>query len=388
MLQVVYTGETPPSSYSKSIFLAGPTPRSKKVRSWRPHALKILQKKKYNGVVFVPEDRSGSFRLDYTDQVNWEHACLDMADCILFWVPRNLKTMPAFTTNIEYGLHANAGKVVFGAPPKAPKNRYLKFTGADKYFIPQAETLEHTIDNALKFIGDGAKRSGGEREVPLHVWRTFSFQRWYQAQKRAGHRLDNARVEFTIRKGLKKEFIFIWGLIPNIFIPEENRHKCNDPVISRPDISSVVAYKRTENILDSEIVLVKEFRSSASTHDGFIWELPSGSSLNPELSPTEVGSEELLEETGKKIPPSRFTVHEARQLAGTLSAHQAHALSVELADEELLWFKQQKGIIHGVSHEGETGERTYVEVRTLKEILNERLVDWTNVGIILSVLHT
>ena len=42
-------------SLKKSIFLAGPTPRSKEVKSWRPEAIRLLKEKGFDGVVFVPE---------------------------------------------------------------------------------------------------------------------------------------------------------------------------------------------------------------------------------------------------------------------------------------------------------------------------------------------
>jgi hypothetical protein len=105
-MQVVYTGEEAPKTLTKSIFLAGPTPRNKQEQeSWRPDALKILEDKGYDGVVFIPEDRKGEFKLEYDDQVGWEEKYLNMADCIVFWVPRDLTLdskgypkMAAFTT--------------------------------------------------------------------------------------------------------------------------------------------------------------------------------------------------------------------------------------------------------------------------------------------------
>ncbi|MBI2064573.1 MAG: nucleoside 2-deoxyribosyltransferase domain-containing protein [Candidatus Yanofskybacteria bacterium] len=126
-MQIVYTHEEPPQSFSKSIFLAGPTPRAKEVKSWRPEALELLKTKGYDGVVFVPEDRDSNFDefdtgYDYEKTPNWEHRMMDMADIVLFWVPRNLDTMPAFTTNVEFGLQAHLGKIVLGAPRRRKRN--------------------------------------------------------------------------------------------------------------------------------------------------------------------------------------------------------------------------------------------------------------------------
>jgi hypothetical protein len=67
-MQIVYTGEEMPQSFTKSIFLAGPTSRNKEVPSWRPDALQLLDDMGFDGVVFLPEDRNGEVHLDYDDQ--------------------------------------------------------------------------------------------------------------------------------------------------------------------------------------------------------------------------------------------------------------------------------------------------------------------------------
>jgi hypothetical protein len=110
---------------TKSIFLAGPTPRDKNVPSWRPQALKILDELNYKGQVMVPERRVKQDHIDYIDQVEWEN--LGTEDCtrLVFWIPRDLVTMPAFTTNVEFGRYVESGKVMYGRPANSPKNRYL-----------------------------------------------------------------------------------------------------------------------------------------------------------------------------------------------------------------------------------------------------------------------
>ncbi|MBI2633196.1 MAG: nucleoside 2-deoxyribosyltransferase domain-containing protein [Parcubacteria group bacterium] len=150
-MEVIYAKEALPSKIVKSIFLAGPTPRDKEMKSWRPEALKILEEKGYSGTVFVPEDRDGKTKGSYDDQVEWEWQALERADCILFWIPRDLETMPAFTTNVEFGLWVKSGKIVLGAPKDAPNMRYLKALG-EKYDVSQSHTLEDTINNALRYL--------------------------------------------------------------------------------------------------------------------------------------------------------------------------------------------------------------------------------------------
>lgn len=114
----------------KSIFLAGPTPRDKAVPSWRPEALKLLEG--FNGHIYVPEDSSWSPKFTYDDQVEWEWEGIMTATVVLFWVPRELQTMPAFTTNVEYGMAVPLRNVVVGWPEDSPKNRYLEKL-ADRY---------------------------------------------------------------------------------------------------------------------------------------------------------------------------------------------------------------------------------------------------------------
>ena len=167
-------------------------------------------------MVFVPEARDGSPRLHYDDQIDWESRRLKEADCILFWVPRDLQTMLALTTNVEYGKWHSSGKAVLGAPPEAPNNRYL-FSIAAELGIPSVDTLADTVAAALDMVGEGAERTGGEREVPLHIWRTTSFQSWLKAQQKAGNRLDGADVIFAFRPSPQEE-VFPWGMRVNVSV--------------------------------------------------------------------------------------------------------------------------------------------------------------------------
>ena len=116
------------------IFLAGPTPRSDEVRSWRPDALSILDKQGYYGDVFVPESADGGWHGRYGDQVIWEWEALGAAACVLFWVPRSLDKMPGFTTNVEFGfiVALKPGQTVLGCPKDAPKTKYLKWLANER----------------------------------------------------------------------------------------------------------------------------------------------------------------------------------------------------------------------------------------------------------------
>lgn len=388
-MELVYTLEPFPERVFKSIFLAGPTPRSNNVLSWRPAALQILKDKGFDGVVYIPESRDGNFgrqftEEEYQEQLLWENQGLKTADCILFWVPRQMDTMPALTTNVEFGLYAHFGKSVLGAPDNAENVRYL-FAKAKEFSIPASRNLEETVDLSLNFIGSGEWRKGGECDVPLHIWRSDSFQAWYRNLLRAGNRLDGAELLWVYRIGPQKLSIFAWVLRVNIWVASENRHKSHDFVISRRDLSVVFLWHRHQNLLSSEIVLVKEFRVSARTPDGFIHELPGGSTFKKDVSPEKVALDEVREETGLAFDPSRLLSHGSRQCFGTFSQHHAHLFSINLTEGELKFYKnmEARGITFG---DGLGSERTYIEIKTIKQILEERLVDWNTLGMISQVI--
>lgn len=295
--------------------------------------------------------------------------------------------MAAFTTNVEWGVWADSGKVVFGYPEDAAKMTYLKHY-ADKYNVPCGDTLTETLDNAIDYLGDGAERSGGERYVPLFIWKTSSFKSWYGNLKEAGNRLDYADLLYTFRPRFKS-FVFLWVLNVDVYVASEDRHKTNEFVLARTDISSVLLYgnprdPQGDGLVDYEIVLVKEFRSPASTEDGFIRELPGGSSVKPGEDPETVAADEVHEETGFYLDPKRLKSVGKRQLAGTLSSHKCNLYKAELTEEELDWFRSQDGIVHGNEKDS---ERTFIEVHNVYELVNKDIgLDWSTLGMILSVL--
>lgn len=385
-MEIVYAPESLPTRQKKAIFLAGPTPRSADVPSWRPTAIEQLKAYGYDGIVFVPEPRDGKFTASYDEQVGWEDRGLNRADVILFWIPRDKTTMPGFTTNDEYGFWKgrDPAKVVLGAPEDAVNVRYQR-DYATKFSIPQEKTLAAACLASIEKLGDGAERSGGECDVPLHIWNTKAFKDWYSAQHAVGNRLDGARVEWVFRVPSTKKFVFAWAMHVNVFVHSENRNKVNEFIFARTDISTIVAYHKGNTLMDTKVVLVREFRSPAATPDGFIWECPGGSSPKPGQDPKTIASEELYEETGLKLSPERFKKHEVRQLTGTLSTHKAHVFSVSLADGEFtaLYQDEVENKVHGLIADS---EMTYVRLRTVAEILASRYVDWSMIGVIMSVL--
>jgi 8-oxo-dGTP pyrophosphatase MutT (NUDIX family) len=381
-MKVIYTGEEPPKTISGSIFLAGPSPRGKQEGIWREDALDLLRKLGFEGTVFNPEYREGKAPegMDYDGQVDWEKDCLNLADVVVFWVPRDIEGgYLALTTNVEFGFWVRSGKALLGAPPSADKTRYLEWLGKDND-VPVYDTLEFVLDKAVEIIGDGAQRTGGARHVPLFIWRTKMFQDWYKAQISAGNRLDDARVEW---KFILKDKVFSWILWVNVWIGSEGRHKSNEFVFARTDIACVVLYLPNQDDLpDSQVVLVREYRSPARNADCFVHEVPGGSIDDDE--PKEAALREVEEETGIKLPADRAKLLGSRQLASTLSAHHAHVWAINLTVDEM-----EKAIelaSNPRTYDENEGERTYVEVLTVSEMLESDLVDWSNLGMIFAAL--
>lgn len=139
----------------KSIFLAGPTPRQATsanpcpAPTWRPHALAVLHELGFNGSVYVPESENWLPHNDYDGQVPWEWEALNLSTVVVFWVPRTLDDMPAFTTNVEFGNLAASGKVVLGFPEQASKMKYLAKL-AERHGIPVFHTLRATLTEAVE----------------------------------------------------------------------------------------------------------------------------------------------------------------------------------------------------------------------------------------------
>ncbi len=149
-MKLLYSDESLPEKIQKipSIFLAGPTPRHPKVKSWRPEAILHLTALGYNGIVFIPEHKESEILYDYIIQVEWEFKALEMATVLRFWVPRNLQTLPGFTTNVEFGRYVSS--CVYGRPAEAQNCRYLDWLYTKITHKQPCLTLMETLREAIK----------------------------------------------------------------------------------------------------------------------------------------------------------------------------------------------------------------------------------------------
>lgn len=133
----------------KSIFLAGPTPRDEKTKSWRTTACEILNELGFDGVVYVPEYSTWKPKVDYVDQAMWEREALTESTVIMFWIPRSLPDMCAFTTNVEFGYWLHSGKVIYGRPDNAVKIKYLDWLYQMDYNKVPINNLEELLKESM-----------------------------------------------------------------------------------------------------------------------------------------------------------------------------------------------------------------------------------------------
>ena len=376
-MKPVYVYRPFPQTFTKSLYLAGPTPRDAEVPSWRPQALKLLEDFNYDGVVFIPESQDGKRSSDYEQQMDWELKAMRRSDLILFWVPAEKDTMPANTTRVELGLQVHSGKVILGIPKDAYKTRYMEKL-AEKYHIVSHETLEDTVKAALTKLGSGAERSGAECLVPLEIWRAPHFQQWYAAQTSAGHVLEDVQnIEWVFRVGSDRAFPLFLAMHVTVKVSGEDRVKSNEVVIIRPSLVTVCAYCPGDTRERDRFILVKEYRTSAMNEQGFVFELPGGCSFQPDVDQIDVAIDELEQETGRRLARERFRLIGRHQLAATMIANEALLLAARLEPSEMDAIAARQGEMHGNSSET---EKTYLYVFTRQQLMEGKLVDYATLG--------
>ncbi|MER7688241.1 NUDIX hydrolase [Streptomyces sp. NPDC097610] len=377
-VQPVYAGEEPPEIYTASLYLSG-APLDPESSRLIVNEATLQWRQSGTLVVFLPHARGGTPHRDAAGRLEWDRTQRARADEILHWHPQS----PAAEGWPEGDL--DDGRSVLGCPDgAAPDGRRLRLLAEDLK-VPIAESLPQAIALALERIGPGAPRAAGQRDVPLLLWRTPSFRAWLASQEDAGNTLLGGRISWTFRVGPHRSHVLLWAYAVRIHVAAEDRVKGNEVVLGRPDLTSVVACRPAPRWQDTEIVLVREFRSPARTPDAYIREVPGGSSAKPG-DPRHTAAAEFTEETGLPLSPARLHLVGTRQAAGTLSAHTQTAYAVELSTHELEQLRADT-TSHGNADET---EHTHVEVARLADILRPdgpHAVDWTTLAVILQAVQ-
>ncbi|MCS6915629.1 MAG: NUDIX domain-containing protein [Myxococcales bacterium] len=379
--KLIRVPEAVPDPFAASLFLAGPEAPG---RTWRDEAVALLGAGGFDGVIFIP---TGEGALDSRTQARWEREALRHADAVLFWLPEGIGEMD-LALGEQWGTWRRSGKVVLGAPQAVRQRIPHWFEGPPR--VPTASTLPDAVKLLWPLLRPGALRSGGERAVPLHLWRSPSFHRWYRALRAAGNVLDDIEVEWSYRlRAPTGRPPIVWALRPRIWVRRERRHKAGEVVVGRSDVSATVLYVPAASLEDTVVVLVREFRSAALNPTGMVWELPGGSAehaADRDQDPRDTAVREVQQETGlvldrdqlEPVPPG------ARQVAATILTHRAHLFRAALTPEQIRYLEQleQEGRPHGAN----PGERCYVALRTVRQILDGGELDWGQVGMILTAL--
>jgi len=377
-MDIIYAREPFPIKITKTLYLADYSTEKPRISTWYQDALDILAQKQYDGSVYVPFIPDGSSFQDFSEQLVWHQTAMDRSDVIVFWIPGDSEQFTTYMTFTEFERRVKGRNVIWGYPRNISRLNVMDEL-ARQYGVPIIHTLSEAVDCALRILGEGAERQGGETHVPLYLWNLPHFQNWLLAQKKVGNSLDDVySIELKFFVGPKrKPFLLYWGMHVNLFVAAEQRHKSNELVLSRPDIQHIVVYHwpSGKSLDEVEIVLIQEFRSTTTTQDGFIREIPGGSSD---------AVTEFKEEVGISLEPHRLIEIDSRQLSGTTTAHKAHVFAVHLTAFEMEQIKKQQGHSYGNSAETEV---TYPEVYTVKELLKKPHTDWSNLGMILTVLH-
>lgn len=415
--QAVCAPEPVPASFSASVFLfcagwdPGPSPappegdggndgKAGAAPSLLAQALDHFGREGFDGVVLSPGDPP---RAGHDPLATWQDEALRMSDVLLLCAG---SAADGAELGALWGEWQRTGRVVVFAPPPPPGAKDpVIVRAALRTRAPVGRTLAEAVRHAVGLLRGGVLRRGGERAVPLMLWKSPSFQSWYRALRRAGHRLDDALVEWTYRSRGGGRPPLLWAMRPRVYIPSERRHKAGEVVIGRTDVSATVLYHRPRprdgapaDWRDTVVVLVREFRSAVRNGTGFGLMLPGGSAAQAserEQDPRRTALKEIIEETGLNLSPEQLEpVGEPgsggqragdRQLMASLSSHHAHVYRAELRDEQLALLRADSAGTN--PHGANPNERCYVTLRSVRELLADPDLDWSQLGMVLLALQ-
>lgn len=387
--QILCAPEPLPAAFTASLFLAGGK------GTWRRDAVQQIEQAGFDGLIFVPEPRGAPKAgaaaperpLDAARLLQWQDEVLRHSDALLLWLGEGGASCPQLAE--LWGQWQRSARISIGAPPGTDSSL---LRSAARLRIPVHTTLADTVAHALSLLHPGALRRGGERAVPLLLWRSPGFHSWYKALRGAGHRLDDAHLEWSYRSKAAGRPPLLWALRPRVFLPSEHRHKSGEVVIGRSDISATVLYYRQglPSRLDTQIALVREFRSAVRNQTGYGYMLPGGSAAQAterEQDARATALKEVSEETGLRLSPAQLEAVPTgnRQLSASLSCHHAHLFRAELTPAQLQ--ELQATAAAGRPLGANPNERCFVILRSLGELQNDPDFDWSQLGMLLHALH-
>ncbi|NLL44406.1 MAG: hypothetical protein GX247_01905 [Mollicutes bacterium] len=124
------------------------------MKSWRIEAIEKIKKIGFDGIVYIPEYEGFQGRADYVNQAMWEREALTEATVIMFWIPRKIPNMPAFTTNVEFGYWIHTGKIIYGRPDDAEKIKYLDWLYKLEYGKEPINNLDLLLKESIRLCNE------------------------------------------------------------------------------------------------------------------------------------------------------------------------------------------------------------------------------------------
>ena len=203
-MKTIYTLELP-ESWEDTIYLAGCTHREPGHKSWREDALDFFKMETFEGTLIIPEyrDNKQPDNWTYERQVSWEHKAMDNSKVILFWIPRDAKQLPGFTSNIEFGEYLFSGKIVMGFPKEAYRTRYIT-----ERCLAEKIPLKHSIGSVV--------RASIRRLISLSAQVTWDAPRiWFTADNHFGHErtLQLSKRPFRSVEEMNWQMVARWNSI-------------------------------------------------------------------------------------------------------------------------------------------------------------------------------
>ena len=379
-MHVIYALENLPNPCRSSLFLGGASPRRS---GWREEALRVIAGSGYGGTVIVPESRAGTTIRSSVNQASWEAEMRSRADMIAFWVPRHTESRSLASAQFDFGKDYDSCRCLYGREAGAPGSSSLDTHWQNVTGQSPHQTLADLLAECVSLIGEGSERHGAERDVPLAIWRSQPFASWYSALIRAGHVLQSFELRYAIPYGKRYPTSQLFGFLAwaAVAVAGENRVKANELFLARPDTAAILPLFSAGP--ESEVFLVREYRLPVNNPSGFVVEVSGGSSKDENLPIRAIAMEELANEMGIKVTPSRLVDVGSRQSAPTLCSHHTHLFALALTTREASHLRRLAAN-HGVLG-ADREERITIVRQPLAEPFDPSL-DWASIGLINAAL--
>jgi 8-oxo-dGTP pyrophosphatase MutT (NUDIX family) len=364
-LQVIHAPAKAPPQARPVLLLTGPD-----IANQQGSAIGALRRGGFRGPVLVACRRADVIAVWFAAT-----ATPETIDAELHGLTEALATPPE--AEGDQRLATDRPAVVIGCSPALAHRRQIA-AWADEQELPVVTSLKLTIVRAQGALASLLPRPAEAQPVPAELGTNPEFRAWLDDVQAAGVKLHGLVGCWTLGD---PPVAPVWIAAPVLETPDGEIYN-GEVVIGRRDISITVLYHRAPGaaILDTEVVLVRDFRPAARS--GHVLEPPGGAG-GPGTTPAAVARAEVTEETGLEIEPERLIPVGVRQALSSLTSHRAHVFAVELSAAEMAWVREHPGP-WGVTA---AHEITTTEVHTIADSLDHPAVDLMGNGALALLLR-